>query len=128
MPATGTTNKQRSGACLLSIPTHAELLDAIGQRFTFGASGGEPVDAVLLDAPSGLPLNDQFVCYSATFALPSGVHRPQDVYRIVSPAGHAWALLATPTRPTENGCSTLTVVVHCRTDQLAGAAGPRSDA
>ncbi|HEF5871207.1 TPA: hypothetical protein SAY52_001798 [Burkholderia cenocepacia] len=112
---------------MLSIPTHAELRDAIGQRFTFGAACGDPVDAVLLDAPSGLPMNDQFVCYSATFALPAGVHCSQDVYRIVSPAGHAWALLATPTRPTEDGCSTLTIVVHCRVDQFAGTAGPGSD-
>lgn len=110
---------------MLSIPTHEELLGAIGQPFTFGAADGQTVDAVLAHAPAGIPMNDSFVCYSATFELPAGVFLPQDVYRIASPAGRAWELLATPTRPTEDGRSTLTVVVHCRADALAQVAGAR---
>jgi hypothetical protein len=110
---------------LLSIPTHEELLGAIGQRFSFGAADGQTVDAVLARAPSGIPMDDTFVCYSAIFELPAGVVLQQDVYRIASPSGRAWALLATPTRPTEDGRSTLTVVVHCRADALADAAGSR---
>lgn len=108
---------------MLSIPTHAELLDAIGQRFTFGAADGQTVDAVLLHANAGIPMNDSFVCYAAMFELPAGISLSQDVYRIGSPAGRAWDLLATPTRPTEDGRSTLTVVVHARADELAKAAG-----
>lgn len=108
---------------MLSIPTHAELLEAIGQRFTFGTADGQSVDAVLLHAHSGIPMNDSYVCYTAMFELPAGVFLPQDVYRIGSPAGRTWDLLATPTRPTEDGRSTLTVVVHTRADELAKAAG-----
>ncbi|RKE25172.1 hypothetical protein B0G76_6687 [Paraburkholderia sp. BL23I1N1] len=108
---------------MLSIPTHAELLEAIGQRFTFGAANGQSVEAVLSHAPAGVPMNGGFVCYAATFELPAGVSLAQDVYRIGSPVGRAWDLLATPTRPTEDGRSTLTVVVHTRTDELAKAAG-----
>ena len=78
-----------------------------------------------MSAPSGIPMNDSFVCYSATFELPAGVVAPQDVYRIGSPSGRAWDLLATPTRPTEDGRSTLTVVVHCRADEPDNAAGSR---
>jgi hypothetical protein len=110
---------------LVSIPTHDELLEAIGQRFTFGLADGHTVDAVLARAPAGIAMDDGFVCYTATFELPAGVFLPQDVYRIGSPLGRAWDLLATPTRPTEDGRRTLTVVVHCRADSLASAAGVR---
>ncbi|WP_126876968.1 DUF6916 family protein [Paraburkholderia kururiensis] len=99
------------------------MLDAIGQRFTFGAADGQTVDAVLLHANAGIPMNDSFVCYAAMFELPAGISLSQDVYRIGSPAGRAWDLLATPTRPTEDGRSTLTVVVYARADELAKAAG-----
>lgn len=109
-----------------TVPTHDELLEALGQRFTFASADGHTVDAVLAHAPAGIPMSDDFVCYSATFELPAGVFLPQDVYRIGSPAGPAWELLATPTRPTEDGRSTLTFVVHCRTDALASDAGLRN--
>jgi hypothetical protein len=109
---------------LLSIPTHEELLAAIGQRFTISANG-HTVEAVLSHAPVGVPMNDKFVCYSGTFELPVGVFLPQDVYRIGSPTGAAWDLLATPTQPTEDGRSTLSFVVHCRADELAKGAGSR---
>ncbi|QBR02981.1 DUF6916 family protein [Paraburkholderia pallida] len=111
---------------MLSIPTHAELLEAIGQRFAFGTADGQTVDTVLVHAPSGIPMNERFVCYSATFELPAGVHLPQAVYRIGSPSGRAWDLLATPTRPTDDGRATLTVVVHSHADELANAAGSRN--
>ncbi|MCG5073232.1 DUF6916 family protein [Paraburkholderia tagetis] len=107
----------------MSIPTHAELLDAIGQRFTFGTADGQTVDAVLAHAPAGTPMNDRFVCYSATFELPAGAYLPQAVYRIGSSAGRAWDLLATPTRPTDDGRATLTVVVHSHAGELANTAG-----
>lgn len=110
---------------MLSIPTHDELLEAIGQRFTFGTADGHIVDATLSHAPIGIPMDDSYVCYSATFELPAGVFLPQDVYRIAAPIGRAWELLATPTRPTADGRSTLTVVVHCRADALADEAGSR---
>jgi len=110
---------------LSSIPSHAELLEAIGQRFTFGASNGATFEAVLAQAPAGIPMNESFVCYSATFELPAGIYPPQDVYRIDSPAGGDWQLLATPTQPTEDGRSTLTVVVHCRAGGPGPAAGSR---
>ena len=108
-----------------TIPTHDELRDAIGQRFTLASADGHTVEAVLAHAPAGIPMDDSFVCYSATFELPTGVFLPQDVYRIASPGGGAWDLLATPTRPTGDGRSTLTVVVHCRADALAMDAGQR---
>jgi hypothetical protein len=47
---------------LLSIPTHDELIEAIGQRFTFSLAGGPAVAAVLTHAPAGIPMNDRFVC------------------------------------------------------------------
>lgn len=107
---------------MLSIPTHAELIEAIGQSFTFGLADGQTVEAMLAHAPDGIPMNDSFVCYAATFELPVGVFLPQEVYRIGSPAGRAWDLLATPTKPTDDGRSTMTVVVHCRAADLANAA------
>jgi hypothetical protein len=105
-----------------SIPTHAELTAAIGQRFSFGLADGRSVDAVLTAAPAGIPMDDSFVCYSAHFELPAGVFLPQDVYRIESPQARAWELLATPTRPTADGRATIHFVVHCRATELAGPA------
>jgi hypothetical protein len=101
------------------------LLEAIGQRFTFGASNGATLEAILAHAPAGIPMNDSYVCYSATFELPAGAYLPQDVYRIESPAGRSWQLLATPTPPTQDGRSTVTIVVHCRADEWAEPAGSR---
>ncbi|MEX3955986.1 hypothetical protein [Trinickia sp. EG282A] len=108
-----------------SIPTHEELIEAIGESFTFGLADGQTVEAVLSHAPAGIPMNDSFVCYAATFELPAGVFLPQEIYRIGSPAGRAWDLLATPTKPTDDGRSTLTVVVHTRAANFANAAGSR---
>lgn len=119
-------NRMSRGACVLSVPTHAELLEAIGQRFTFDTADGHTVDTVLVHAPAGIPMNDRYVCYSATFELPAGVHLPQAVYRIGASAGRAWDLLATPTRPTDDGRATLTVVVHSHADELASDAGSRN--
>lgn len=110
-----------------SLPTHAELIAAIGQRFSFIDAAGRSVDAQLTSAPAGIPMDHTFVCYSATFELPAGVHLPQDIYRIALPDGRAWDLLATPTRPTPDARATLTVVVHCRAEQVHSAAGELSD-
>lgn len=109
-----------------SIPTHAELIAAIGGRFSFGVPGGHSVEAVLLDAPAGIPMDDSYVCYLAAFELPEGTYLPQDVYRIVSPDGAAWDLLATPARPSANGCARLAVVVHGRATELAAGGSSRS--
>lgn len=110
-----------------SIPTHAELIAAIGSRFSFGVPGGHAVEALLLDAPAGIPMDDSYVCYLATFELPEGAYLPQDVYRIVSPGGAAWDLLATPARPCANGRARLAIVVHGRAAELAAAGGSRND-
>jgi hypothetical protein len=109
-----------------SVPTHAELIAAIGGRFSFGVTGGHTVEAVLLDAPAGVPMDDSYVCYLATFELPEGAYLPQDVYRIVSPEGAAWDLLATPARPSANGCSRLAIVVHGRAVELAAGGNFRN--
>ena len=97
-----------------SIPTHAELIAAIGRPFSFGTTGGQTVDAVLVAAPAGIPMDESYTCFGASFALPAGVYLPQDNYRVTSPDGHAWDLLVTPTRPQPDGRATLTFVVHCR--------------
>ncbi|GAB2891023.1 hypothetical protein GCM10027093_27630 [Paraburkholderia jirisanensis] len=97
-----------------SIPTHAELIAAIGRPFSFGTAGGQTVDAILVAAPAGIPMDESYTCFSATFTLPAGVYLPQDNYRITSPDGQVWDLLATPTRPEPDGRAALTFVVHCR--------------
>jgi hypothetical protein len=99
------------------IPTHAELIAAIGRPFLFGMAGGhsaEAIEATLVAAPAGTPMDDSYACFSAIFTLPAGVHLPQDTYRITSPDGPAWDLFATPTRPEPDGRATLTFVVHSR--------------
>jgi hypothetical protein len=105
-----------------SIPTHAELIAAIGRPFSFGTADGHAVDAVLTAAPAGIPMDDSYTCFSASFALPAGVYLPQDNYRITSPDGPSWNLLATPTRPLPDGRATLTFVVHCLLADPTGTA------
>lgn len=96
----------------MSVPTHAELIAALGQPFLLGAPDGRSVEARLVAAPAGIPMDESYVCYSAIFELPAGVHLPQDVFHIVAPDGSAWELLATPTLPV-GGRATLTAVIHC---------------
>ncbi|TKC91197.1 hypothetical protein FAZ69_07515 [Trinickia terrae] len=112
----------------MSVPTHAALVAAIGQPFAFALPDGGAVEAHLVAAPLGVPMDDDYVCYSAIFQLPFGVHLPQAVFRITAPGGDAWDLLATPTRPAD-GHATLTAVMHClRSSTPDGQAGdiPRS--
>jgi len=107
----------------MSVPAHAALIAAIGQPFVLTTSDGSRVETRLTDAPSGTPMDDSHVCYSAVFELPDGVHLHQDVFRITSPDGDAWDLLATPMRPI-GGRSRLAAVMHClRTPDAAGQAG-----
>ncbi|SDG43362.1 DUF6916 family protein [Paraburkholderia phenazinium] len=96
----------------MSVPTHAALVAALGQPFLLGLPDGRSVEAHLSAAPSGVPMDDSYVCYSAVFELPAGVHLPQDVFRITAPGGDAWDLLVTPTAPVR-GRATLTAVMHC---------------
>ncbi|HVE06912.1 MAG TPA: hypothetical protein VNE00_06650 [Paraburkholderia sp.] len=105
------------------IPTHAELIAAIGRPFSFGSADGHTVEAHLIAAPAGIPMDDSYTCYFASFALPAGVSLPQDTYRITSPDGHAWDLLATPTRPQPDGRATLSFVVHSRLADPTDPAG-----
>jgi hypothetical protein len=107
-----------------SIPTHGELIASIGQSFLIGAADGRTTEALLVAAPAGIPMDDSYACYQATFVLPPGLDLSQDVYRIASPEGQAWDLLATPTRPEPDGRKTLTIVIHCLLKDLADTPDP----
>ena len=96
----------------MTVPTHAALLAAIGQPFVLSTADGRSVQARLAAAPGGIPMDDDYVCYSAIFELPEGVHLPQEVFRVTAPNGDAWDLLATPARPI-NGRAMLSAVMHC---------------
>ncbi len=107
----------------MSVPTHAALVAAIGQPFVLATPDGRSVEARLAAAPAGIPMDESFVCYSAIFELPDGVHLPQDVFRITAPDGSAWELLATPAAPV-GGRARLAAVMHCpRPPDAAGLAG-----
>ncbi len=89
--------------------------------------GNQGVEAQLIAAPVGIPMDDSYVCYAATFVLPAGICPAQDTYRITAPDGAVWELLATPTRPSADGRATLTTVLHCLRDNSAsGGAGETS--
>lgn len=106
----------------MSVPTHAALVAAIGQPFVLTAPDGRAVEARLAAAPAGIPMDESHVCYSAIFELPDGVRLHQDVFRITSPDGGAWDLLATPTAPA-GGRARLAAVMHClRSPDAAGPA------
>lgn len=96
----------------MSVPTHGALVAAIGQPFVLSTPDGRSVEARLAAAPAGIPMDESYVCYSAIFELPAGVHLPQEVLRITAPDGSAWDLLATPTLPA-GGHATMTAVMHC---------------
>lgn len=100
----------------MSIPSHAELLAAIGQPFMFDVPGGDPVAAHLSAAPAGTPMDDAHDCYLALFELPPGIHLPQDVFHITAPNGKTWDLLATPVAPVR-GRGALCVVIHSLRDE-----------
>ncbi|RAS23466.1 hypothetical protein BX591_12072 [Paraburkholderia bryophila] len=101
-----------AGGGLSAIPTHAELTESLGGLFTLTSPEGTAVQARLIDAPVGVPMDDDYVCYHAFFELPLGVQLPQDNYRVDAPDGRAWVLLATPVRPQKNGAATLCIVIH----------------
>jgi hypothetical protein len=91
-----------------------------------GTADSGAIEALLVAAPAGIPMDASYACYHATFVLPAGVYLTQDVYRISSPRGQAWELLATPTRPEPDGRKTLTIVMHCLLRDLAETAGPEA--
>lgn len=102
------------------MPSHNELSESIGQIFTLSTHTGLTVEAHLLSAPACVPMDDSFTCYSAHFELPPGVVLGQDVYRVVSPAGREWQLLATPVRPLKPQSQVMCVVIHTRLAVIAG--------
>jgi hypothetical protein len=112
------------GGGMSAIPSHAELTESLGRTFILGTASGHEVQARLVSAPAGIPMDDSFVCYSALFELPPGVQLPQDVYQVQSPDGPSWSLLATPVRPSESGSAMLCAVMHC----VKPALSPSTDA
>lgn len=106
---------------MLAVPTHEMLLATLGRTYTLKMADGMVVDARLADAPAGIAMDDTYVCYSAVFELPSAVQLPQELYRVTSPDGDAWDLLATPTRPTASGAAVLTAVIHCTRSTFAAS-------
>ena len=70
-----------------AIPGHAELTESLGRTFILTTASGHAVQAQLVGAPAGIPMDDSYVCYSALFELPPGVQLPQDVYQVQSPDG-----------------------------------------
>ena len=95
-----------------AVPTHEALIASLNQLFVLETADGHRVEARLVGAPAGIPMDASFICYSATFELPVGIRLPQDTYRITAPDGASWDLLATPTRPSANGQANLTAVMH----------------
>lgn len=99
---------------MAAIPTQAELAATLGSIFTFAGYDGVAVPARLIAAPEGVPMDRNYVCYSALFELPAGTQLGQDTYRVTSPAGVEWDLLVTPHRPTPEGVPMMGAVFHCR--------------
>jgi len=95
-----------------AVPTHEALIASLNQLFVLETADGRRVEARLVAAAAGIPMNANFVSYSATFELPPGIWLPQDTYRITASDGASWDLLATPTRPGANGQANLTAVMH----------------
>lgn len=100
------------GGGLSAIPTLAELTASLGGLYTLTPQQGAAVQARLISAQSGIPMDDDYVCYDALFELPLGVQLPQDTYRFDAPDGSSWPLFATPVRPRKNGAATLCIVIH----------------
>ena len=95
-----------------AVPTHEALIASLNQLFVLETADGHRVEARLVAAPAGIPMDASFISFSATFELPVGIWLPQDTYRITSPDGASWDLLVTPTRPSGNGHANLTAVMH----------------
>ena len=95
-----------------AVPTHEALVASLDRLFLLETADGSHVEARLIAAPIGVAMDACYISYSATFELPAGILLPQDTYRIRSPDGETWELLATPTRPSANGRGNLTVVLH----------------
>ena len=95
-----------------AVPTHETLIASLHRLFVLETADGRRVEVRLAAAPAGIAMDATYASYSATFELPMGVWLPQDTYRITTPEGMSWDLLATPTQPTAEGRATLTAVMH----------------
>ena len=96
-----------------AIPERSRLEADLDQSFIFNLGDGRIARARLIAVPSGIPMDDDYECYSAVFEFEPGLQLQQDVYHITSPAGESWDLLATPHRPGAGGAARLGVVIHC---------------
>ncbi|WP_206956662.1 DUF6916 family protein [Trinickia acidisoli] len=97
----------------MTIPTRTQLTASLGHTFMFSGAGDWAVAAKLTDVRDGIPMDENYVCYSAIFEMPADVNLPQNVYRIASSTGDAWELLVTPYRPTAEGKPVMGAVFHC---------------
>jgi len=118
------------------IPTQAELSSSLGRTFLLfpvasedvlqaqdlGVTPRNAVEARLAAVQDGIAMDPGYLCYSASFDLPAGIHLPQELYRVSSPDGAVWELLVTPTRPHANGVATMCAVFHikCPAENAAG--------
>ncbi|MBN3802722.1 hypothetical protein GXB81_06580 [Paraburkholderia sp. Ac-20336] len=107
------------------LPAYDALRASLGQVFTLASADAAALPLVqtrLLDAWTGLAMNGEHECYSASFELPPAVALPQDTYRFIAPDGRAWLLFVSPGRPLESGARTLCAVIHRKRSACAADA------
>jgi hypothetical protein len=96
------------------MPTKALLQAAIHETFQLQDDNGAVAEVELLSVDAGVPMDRDYVCYSAVFGLPHAVFASQGTYRVSRPNGDSWSLFMTPIVPGLAGNTRLEALFHYR--------------
>jgi hypothetical protein len=94
------------------MPSKSLLQAALSESFLLRDDHGTVVNVELLSVNDGVPMNNDYVCYSALFALPSGMAASQGTYRISRGNGEAWSLFMSPIMSDAAGRTRLEALFH----------------
>ncbi len=99
------------------MPTQSELTGLQGMQLMTMDDAQATVPLTLTTVYTGTPLNDGYLCYSATFQLPPNTTAAQGTYRLYYAQDKYWDLFLTPIKPTAEGIGRLEAVFHV-TDKI----------
>ncbi|GBL57288.1 hypothetical protein SAMN05216577_11590 [Pseudomonas citronellolis] len=94
------------------MPTREALQQATGKTFQLWIDAAQTIDVELLEVIDGIAMSPGYQCFSAHFALPSGLRAEQAVFRVSPPGDEGWLLLMSPSLPDEHGRQVLQAVFH----------------
>lgn len=102
----------------MNMPTQAWLRGRLNHSFRLRI-GAHAVLAELVAVSQGVPMNRNYQCYAAEFALPAGLQLASALFAVSADddLGNEWPLLLNPVQPAADGRARMEAVFHLAAEQ-----------